>query len=263
MIKLMNIFNKPEKVVANQQSIITETEKISFRTFFVATAKEMENEIHWDEVFFHKINYIAEHERTFSQYKKSAMDLYNSLLLEEPLLEYPSLILGYYDKENENVVVEGFIKDFNKLDSLDVIDYYFTMKSEETYYSKAFFEKEYTMLFNEIVSKNLLDCDVTYASFDAFLYSFHELRKSMPIDVSRKMESERIKDMLSMVFSNVKDVKQQISLTMALVNIGFIEQRYAFENGRIINPMKEDYKNELIRERYYKISDRVKEIYRD
>lgn len=240
-MRLINIFTPPKKPLLNGIELLDD--RTNFKEFFIATAKEKEAGIELNEMFIHRINYIAEHKRLFSEYSREKMKLYHGILVEEYLPSHPDMVFGYYDKEK--LIVEGYIKDYNKIDILSLIDYYFTYKSESTYYSKEFFEKEYNHLFSELISNNFLSSDICFEDFDVFLYYFknnYEEISKLPAEG----QTMHLLKMLQASFKNVKDINDQMSLTHALINIGFIDLRRKLKGS----------------ENFYTISERAKEVYK-
>lgn len=218
--------------ILNKNDFIKEDDKKAYKTFFVALAKEVENGliVGDDEVYFYKINYQINPQESFSESHLKLFEIYKNLLVLDCSKEYEDLLFGTYNKETDSVSFDGLIKNFKKLDSMSLVDYFFTKKGEEIYNSKEFIERECNLLFKAIVDEILISPSLTLQNFDSFLFSY-EMNVDNLKDLDPHIQSENIKLLLQNVFPCVEKVASQFKLTKVLVKMGFFEMRLLYPDG--------------------------------
>lgn len=232
-MELKSLFKKPKETVLNLDKINFEKNEKALITAFAVCSRSTENGILLDEigVIHNTITENINPLKVFSENRK--LDFINEIIKESNVDGFSDLILGYYDHKKDVCIVEGFFKDFIRVDSLSLIDYYFTMKNQNTFYTKECFEKEMDSSFKEIVEKSRMS--VSVAHFNNFLYKMKLSRNDFEKETIENMNLI-IQELLKESFVELTDYKQQMQMTNLLSNIGVLDLRVSIDMKEFYNP---------------------------
>lgn len=264
---LVNIFRKPEQEISNI-NVLKELmgKPSSFFAMFVAGARIVDNkiEIERESAVFEYIHYIVEKERVYSDYATTMSKILIDLFVSDKNKEYPSLVMGYYDKNTDQFVCEGFIKDFYKINSIDIIDYYFTMKHQDVFYSKDFFEKEYFSAIQKLLEEEIFGERISYEDFKYFFDNVLKFMSKNPINNLNHLElNDSITRLLRTSFPKIVNHVEQKQLSYIFNALGIFTLRLLPEyEDKLIDPQKDKiYANKRYKE-VFTISSRAKKIWK-
>lgn len=263
---LVNIFRKPDYEISNMNVIREMMGKpTSFFSMFVAGAKIVDGKIELEKesVVCEYIQYIVEKDRVYSEYAITMCNVLKGLFVESKNPEYPSLVMGFYDKKNDDFIIEGFVKDFYKINSIDIIDYYFTLKHQDVYYSREFLEKEYFSIVQKVVAEDLFEDRATYQDFAYFFENVSGFLANDPMNNFSHYElNDNITTLLKSCFPRLTNHVEQKKLSFFFDAIGLFSLRLLEESGEIlINPKREKVNLNKRYKEVFTISSRAKKIW--
>ncbi len=238
-MELKKLFNKPKKEISNLKDLkILKQSEDTIITSFAIPTKSFKNKLFLDieGLARNSINSMIKANVIYSKNNKK-LEIITRFFNESKKDGYNDIIFGYYNHKDDNIVIEGYFKDFMDLDSLSILDLYFTLKNEETFYMKECFEKN----LNECMTalENSENKNIKASNFQSFIWKMKLSRNDFEEESVETM-NKIIQEILKESFSELKEYKHQLQVTKLLSNLDIIDVVFSKNKKDFFNPKKDE-----------------------